>query len=83
MGKRWKLSSISCFLEHIQYKKDATQLKNFLALKLPPFPPLRVVDGKKAAISKLRSFSTESRRSYIDCTLVVIWMVDGSDKTKQ
>ena len=26
-------------------------------------------EGKKAAISNLRSFSTEQRRSYIDCAL--------------
>ena len=56
-------------LQHSQYKKDATQQKNYLVLKLPPLFPLRVGDGKKAAILKLRSFSTESRRSFIDCTL--------------
>ena len=48
---------------------DATQLKNFLGLKLPPFFLHRAGDGKKVAISKSRSFSTELRRSYIDCTL--------------
>ena len=34
-------------LEYSQYKNDATQLKNFLALKLPPFLPLLAGDGKK------------------------------------
>ena len=56
-------------LKHNQYKKDANQLKNFLVLKLPSFFLHRVGDGKKAAISKSRDFSTELRRSYIDCTL--------------
>ena len=57
-------------LKHSHYKNDATQLKKFLGLKLPPFFPSPCRWRKKAAISKSRSFSTELRRSYIDCTLV-------------
>ena len=34
-------------LKHSQYKNDATQLKNFLDLKLPPFFLHRVGDGKR------------------------------------
>ena len=33
-------------LKHSQYKNDATRLKNFLDLKLPPFFLQRVGDGK-------------------------------------
>ena len=44
-----------CILKHSQYKNDATQLLHG--------------EGKKAAISNLRSFSTELGRSYIDYTL--------------
>ena len=40
-----------------QYRNDAIQLKKFLN-----------GEGKKAAISKSSSFSTELPRSYIDCT---------------
>ena len=65
------LFSIECWtLKHSQYKNDATQLKKFSALKLSPFflsPCTRW--RKKAANSKSSSFTTESRRSYIDCTL--------------
>ena len=80
-------------LKHNQYKNDATQLKNFLGLKLPPFFPSPCRCRKKAAISKSRIFSTESRRSYIYCTLVTqknltkthplgfFEMVKGNDKT--
>ena len=64
-----RFARFTVHLEHSQYKNDATQLKNFLGLKLPSFFLRRVGDGKKAAISKSRSFSTEFRRSYIDCTL--------------
>ena len=30
-------TSRTVYLKHSQYKNDATQLKNFLGLKLPPF----------------------------------------------
>ena len=60
------LKSTIFSLKQSQYKNDATQLKNFLGSKLPPFFLRRVGDAKKAVISKSRSISTESRRSYID-----------------
>ena len=42
-----------------QYKDEAIQLKNFLILNLPPFFVTYIVKEKKAAISNLKSFSTE------------------------
>ena len=51
--------TIYLYLKDSQYKNDATQLKNFLGLKLPPFFPSPCRWRKKAAISKSRSFSTE------------------------
>ena len=57
-------------LEYSQYKNDATLLENFLLLKLSAFFRHLHWQGKMVAISKLWSFSTELRRSYIDFTLV-------------
>ena len=72
------LHSIKSFqaLKYSHKKNDATQLKNFLVLTLPPCFPHCVGGGKKAVISKLRSFSTELCRSYVDCTLVKL-IVEG------
>ena len=39
-------TSRTVYLKHSQYKNDATQLKNFLGLKLPPFFLHRVGDKK-------------------------------------
>ena len=66
-GQKVALSSIAisayascgCILKFSQYKNDAIQLKYFLILKLPPFLRHLHGEGKKAAISNLRSFSTE------------------------
>ena len=55
-------------LKHSQYKNDAIQFKNFLGLKLLPFF-FPVQGTEKGGNFKKRSFSTELRRSYIDCTL--------------
>ena len=55
-------------LQHSQYKKDATQQKNYLVLKLPPLFPLRVGDGKKAAILKLRVLTVLQEASKLQST---------------
>ena len=43
-------------LKHSQYKNDATQLKNFLRLKLPPFFLHRVGDVKRRQIQNQEVF---------------------------
>ena len=43
-------------LKHSQYKNDATQLKNFLGLKLPPFFLHRVCDGKRRQFQNQKVF---------------------------
>ena len=59
--------SIHIKYNHYSHKNnDATQFKNFLVLKLPPSFPHCVGGGRKAAISKLRSFSTDLCRSYLE-----------------
>ena len=52
-------------LELRQYKNEFVSVKRMLALKLPPFFPCRVGDGKRAAISKQTCFSQKRVRSYI------------------
>ena len=68
LSLRQSLVSLSIFfiqdifiwtLKHSQYKNDATQLKNFYCLKLPPFFLHRVGDGKR------RQFQNQE----VDCTL--------------
>ena len=53
------------FLELRQYKKGFVSVKRMLVLKLPPFFPCRVAEGKRAAISKQTCFSQKRVRSYI------------------
>ena len=60
-----------CFvraLEHNQYKNGATQLKSS-TFEIVAYFPLRVGDRKKAEIVDPK-FSTDLRRSCIDCALV-------------
>ena len=49
-------------------------MKRMLILKLPPFFPCRVGEGKRAAISKQTCFSQKRVRSYIVLALVVLWL---------
>ena len=44
-----------CRLKHSQYKNDATQLKSFLVLKLPPFY-LQCVGDVKGGNFKIKKF---------------------------
>ena len=48
------------FLELKQYKNGFVSGKRMLVLKLPPFFPCRVGEGKRAAISKQTCFFTEA-----------------------
>ena len=41
------LHTLNAMLKHRQNKDDATQLKNFLGLKLPPFFLHRIADRKR------------------------------------
>ena len=52
-------------LELRHYKNGFVSVKRMLVLKLPPFFPCRVGEGKGAAISKQTCFSQKRVRSYI------------------
>ena len=53
------------FLKHSQYKNDATQLKNFLGLKLPPFFLHRVCDGKRRQFQNQEVFQ-------LNCVVLIL-----------
>ena len=50
-------------------------MKNMFVLKLPPFFPCRVGEGKSAAISELAYFSKKRVRFYIALALD-IWLLN-------
>ena len=57
-------------LELRQYKNGFVSGKRMSVLKLPPFFPCRVSEGKSAAISKQTCVSQKRARSYIVLALV-------------
>ena len=55
-----------------QYRNDAiNSVEKLLDFEIPAFFRHLHGEGKKAAISNLKSFSTEQCRSFIDCALAV------------
>ena len=71
---KWKTYFYYC-LELRQYKKGFFSVKRMLVLKLPPFFPSRVGEGKRAAISKQKQV-----RSYIVLALVNLVSTKGDLK---
>ena len=60
------------FLKQRQYKNDSTESRCMLILKLPPFFPHRIAEGKRAAISKQTIIWTPSSGSYTILALVLL-----------
>ena len=52
-------------LKHSQYKNDATQLENFLGLKLPPFFLHRVGDEKRRQFQNKEVFQ-------LNCVVLIL-----------
>ena len=52
-------------LKHSQYKNDATQLKNFLGLKLPPVFLRRVGDGERRQFQNQEVFQ-------LNCVVLIL-----------
>ena len=69
-------------LELRQYKNGFVSVKCMLVLKLPPFFPCRVDEGKRAAISKQTWFSQKRVRSYIVLALMGSYAPSHSIKFK-
>ena len=57
-------------LELRQYKNGFFSVKRMLGLKLPPFFPCRVGEGKRTPITKQTCFSQKRVRSYIVLALM-------------
>ena len=67
-SKSRQLSSI-LILKYSQFKNDAIQFKKLLDFEIAAFLRHPHSEGKKAATSKLKSFSADSHFSDIDCAL--------------
>ena len=62
--QNWKWFSV-----RLQYTRLQHSVEKLLRFEIAAFFPSPCRWRKKAAISKSKRFSTELRRSYIDCTL--------------